>query len=308
MTLPNAISNFIRSLDVEKGASAHTIVAYNVALKQFVEFCNDVHQRSLDVRDFTEADIRPFPGWLHQKGISRKSIRLKLAAVRSLFKYLVRLGELERNPTQMIVSPKISSTLPSFLQQEEAVELATSFDPETNQGKRDKALCELLYGSGLRISEALQLNMGEIDFKRRTVRVLGKRSKERIVPITQSAADSIDVYLTVRKDFNPLPTEPALFLGTRGQRLTSVSAYRIVQKALRPITEAARKSPHVLRHSFATHLLDNGADLKAVSEMLGHASLSTTQIYTHISVERLKEAYKKAHPRNDDTKPGENSQ
>ncbi len=307
MTLLNAISIFVRFLEVEKGASAHTIVAYNIALKQFVEFCSNVHQRSMDIGDFTEADIRPFAGWLHQKGISRKSIRLKLAAVRSLFKYLVRSGELDRNPTQMIVSPKISSTLPSFLQQEEASEMASSFDLETNQGKRDKALCELLYGSGLRISEALQLNIGEIDFKRRVVRVLGKRSKERIVPVTQAAVDSIELYLTVRKDFNPLPKETALFLGTRGQRLTSVSAYRIVQKALRPITEAARKSPHVLRHSFATHLLDNGADLKAVSEMLGHASLSTTQVYTHISVERLKEAYKKAHPRTDDTKSGENN-
>lgn len=304
MTLQNAISIFLHSLDVEKGASAHTIVAYNVALRQFAECCSELNPNLVHIGDIAEADIRPFPGWLLQRGISRKSIRLKLAAVRSMFRFLVRLGELERNPAQMIVSPKINTTLPAFLQQEEAADLAVAFDIDTVAGKRDMALCELLYGSGLRISEALQLNMGEIDFKRRVVRVLGKRSKERIVPITQSAADSILLYIEVRKRLNPLPNEQALFLGARGKRLTPVSAYRIVQKALGPITEAARKSPHVLRHSFATHLLDNGADLKAVSEMLGHASLSTTQVYTHVSVERLKEAYKKAHPRHDDTKSG----
>lgn len=304
MTLLNAISIFLRSLDVEKGASAHTIVAYNVALRQFVECCSELNPNLVHIGDIAEADIRPFPGWLLHRGISRKSIRLKLAAVRSMFRFLVRLGELERNPAQMIVSPKINTTLPAFLQQEEAADLAVAFDIDTVAGKRNMALCELLYGSGLRISEALQLNMGEIDFKRRVVRVLGKRSKERIVPITQSAADSILLYIEVRTRLNPLSNEHALFLGARGKRLTPVSAYRIVQKALGPITEAARKSPHVLRHSFATHLLDNGADLKAVSEMLGHASLSTTQVYTHVSVERLKEAYKKAHPRNDDTKSG----
>lgn len=301
MSLHDAINAYLISLNVEKGASIHTIDAYRVALGQFVACCKDFHVSMDDVVEFTEADIRPFPGWLHQQGISRKSIRMKLAAVRSIFRYLVRIGTLESNPARMIASPKVESKLPSFLQQNEAAEMAAVFNLETPQGIRDKALCELLYGSGLRISEALQLNVGEIDFKRRVVRVLGKRTKERIVPVTQYAVDSIQNYLKIRAQFKPLDNEPALFLGERGQRMSPVSAYRIVRKALGPITEARRKSPHVLRHSFATHLLDNGADLKAVSEMLGHASLSTTQIYTHISVERLKEAYKKAHPRGEDT-------
>jgi integrase/recombinase XerC len=162
-------------------------------------------------------------------------------------------------------------------------------------------LCELLYGSGLRISEALQLNVGDVDEQARTVRVLGKRSKQRVVPVTQAAVDAIRRYVGMRGEGLGIRGEAVpLFLGARGQRLSPAVAWRIVNKALGPLTESARKSPHVLRHSFATHLLDNGADLNAVSEMLGHSSLSTTQVYTHVSVERLKDAYKKAHPRSED--------
>lgn len=299
MELTRASQDFLASMDVEKGASPHTITAYRIALEQFAEFCREVYEADPDVAEIGEAELRPFLGWLDDKGLARRSIKMKLAAVKALFRYLVRIGVLDRNPARIIASPKLDRKLPSFLQQEEAVRLGGSFDLATPQGCRDLALCELLYGSGLRISEVLQLNVGDIDTRSRTVRVLGKRSKERIVPVTQTAIDAMERWLSMRGHLEPPSNERALFLGDRGRRLSPSSAYVIVRRALSGVTEAQRKSPHVLRHSFATHLLDNGADLKAVSEMLGHSSLSTTQIYTHVSVERLKEAYQKAHPRGD---------
>jgi len=300
MLLSTAITDFLSALDVEKDASEHTITGYRIALEQFTAFCQEIYQADPAVNDLTEADIRPFLGWLHDKGLARRSIRMKLAAVKSLFKYLVRIEVLDRNPANILASPKLDKKRPSCLQQEEATRISEVLDLSTPQGLRNLALLELLYGSGLRISEVLQLNVGEVDMKARTVRVLGKRAKERMVPVTPTAVDAITAYMAVRGQFEPDKEEHALFLGDRGRRLSDASAYRIVKRALSPLTEAQRKSPHVLRHSFATHLLDNGADLKAVSEMLGHSSLSTTQVYTHVSVERLKEAYKKAHPRSEE--------
>lgn len=295
----HAITTFLSDLEIEKGSSDHTVTAYRTALEQFMAFFRETYGEDPNVADITEHEIRPFLGWLHDKGLTKRSIRMKLAAVKSLFKYLVRTGVLDRNPAAVVASPKMEKKLPSFLQQEEARQMATTFDVSTVQGLRDRALCELLYGSGLRLSEALQLNVDDIDPRVRTVRVVGKRSKERIVPVTNSAVEAITEYSARRHELLASSEETALFLGDRGGRLSPASAYRIVKRVLGPLTEAQRKSPHVLRHSFATHLLDNGADLKAVSEMLGHASLSTTQVYTHVSVERLKEAYLKAHPRSE---------
>jgi len=334
MHLAAAAQEFLVSLDVEKGASVHTITAYRIALEQFVEFVEETWGAELVLSDVREHHLRPFLGWMHDKALGKRTMRMKLAAVKSMFKFYVRSGIIDNNPAALTSSPKIEAKLPSFLQQPEALALQTAFDLDTAEGLRNSALCELLYGSGLRISEALQLNVGDIDTASRSVRVLGKRNKERIVPVTQSAIDAVAEYTRVRHEFfvdplqkavdpsqkavdpSPKAVDPspkvtptsanatantldanALFLGSRGKRLTPQGAYRIVRRALGPLTEAQRKSPHVLRHSFATHLLDNGADLKAVSEMLGHSSLSTTQVYTHVSVERLKDAYKKAHPR-----------
>ena len=297
MEFAEAVRMYLTALDVEKSASTHTIVAYEAALTQFQRYLEESWGTLPHVEDVTEADIRPFLGWLHDRGLEKRSLRMKLAAVRSFYRFLLRSDVIERNPAALLRSPKIDKKLPSFLQEHEATSLWDSFDTESVQGLRDRALCELLYGSGLRISEALQLNLGDIDATQRTVRVLGKRLKERIVPVTRETLDSIDAYVMRRSELQPDPSEHALYLGDRGKRLTSVSAWRIVRRALGPITEADRISPHILRHSFATHLLDNGADLSAVSDMLGHSSLSTTQVYTHVSVERLKDAYKQAHPR-----------
>lgn len=297
MVLHEATKNFLIQLSVEKSASQHTLLAYQTALQQFAEFFEEMWECVPEIEMVTAEEIRPFLGWLHDKGLSKRSIKMKLAAVKSMFKFYVRSEVLAVNPADAIVSPKMEQTLPSFLQMKEAETLQFAFDVSTPKGARNNALCELLYGSGLRISEALQLNVGDVNASARTVRVLGKRNKERIVPVTESCISSVDHYLTVRKQLNPVAGERALFIGETGKRLISASAYRIVNTILKGITEARRKSPHVLRHSFATHLLDNGADLKSVSEMLGHSSLSTTQVYTHVSVERLKDAYKQAFPR-----------
>lgn len=297
MDLQSAIRSFLSTLDVEKSASRHTTLAYHTALEQFCSYLSEFSDPLPDIGEITEADIRPFLGWLHDKGLGKTSIRLKLAAVRSLFKYALRSGIIDRNPASLLASPKTARPLPSFINVTEAERLWDSFDMAFVHGLRDKALCELLYGSGLRIHEALALNLGQIDAASLSVRVLGKGAKQRIVPLTRETIASIRAYEERRHELNPKPDERALFLGDRGGRLSASSAWRIVRRALGPVTEARRKSPHVLRHSFATHLLDNGADLTAVSDMLGHSSLSTTQIYTHVSVERLKEAYKRAHPR-----------
>lgn len=297
MLLSCAIHDFLAALATERAASVHTVTAYRIALEQFERYLLESWGSEPRVQDLSEADIRPFLGWLHDAGLAKRSLRMKLAAVKSLFTFLVRSGTIQRNPASVVATPKADKKLPSFLREGEAEALVASFDHTTPKGLRDRALCELLYGSGLRISEALQLNLGDIDGRSRTVKVLGKRNKQRIVPLTLVAIDAIAEYQQHRSAMGAAAEEHALFVGDRGKRLTASSAYRIVKRLLGAVTEASRKGPHMLRHSFATHLLDNGADLTAVSEMLGHASLSTTQVYTHLSVERLKDAYRKAHPK-----------
>lgn len=299
MTLTAAITDFLSALEIERAASPHTVTGYRIALEQFAQYLSETWGAEPTVEDITEADVRPFMGWLHDRGLAKRSLRMKLAAVKALFTHLVRSDVLQRNPASLVASPRTDKKLPSFLRESEAEALVASFDTSTPQGLRDRALVELLYGSGLRISEALQLNVGDIDMRTRTVRVLGKRNKERVVPVTVVAVEAVTEYTRERQSFAPDALEHALFLGDRGGRLTPSSAYRIVRRLLGGVTEASRKGPHMLRHTFATHLLDNGADLKAVSEMLGHASLSTTQVYTHVSVERLKDAYRNAHPKAD---------
>jgi len=230
-------------------------------------------------------------------GNKKSSLRLKIAAVKSFFKFCQKKGLTDKNPASLIPTPKREKKLPSFLLQNEIREIIENINEDEPVSLRNKALTELLYSSGLRISEALQLNVFDINFSNKSVKVLGKGRKERIVPIGNKALQSIQNYIQQRSNFKPDINEKALFLSKRGSRMNAVNAWRVINKLMREHTEAPQKSPHVLRHTFATHLLDNGADIQSVSEMLGHASLSTTQVYTHVSIERLKDAYKKAHPK-----------
>lgn len=292
---PELTRKFLEYCELERGYSSHTIETYRLALGEFYDY---LKENTLDSADkLTIADIRPFLGWLHDRGLAKKSLRVKFAAVRSFFKWLHRKNICTKDPTAGIATPKIEKKLPSFLRPDEAARLCEGFDVKTPEGARNSALAELLYGAGLRIGEALGMDMKSIDFANGTARVLGKGRKRRIVPFGGKCAVALKRYIALRHLLVSENSGTALFLGKSGKPLGAAVAYKILHKAMLPLTETPQKSPHTLRHSFATHLLDAGADIIAVSEMLGHSSLAATQLYTHVSVERLKNAYKQAHPK-----------
>lgn len=297
MNFEDGIKQFLIYCDIEKNYSRHTVIAYEHALGQFYDFLLEENGEIPQLHEIKTNDIRPFMSYLMDTGNKKSSLRLKIAAVKSFFKFCQKKRLTEKNPASLIPTPKREKKLPSFLLQNEIQELIENIKSEDVVGLRDKALTELLYSSGLRISEALQLNVTDINFSNKTVKVLGKGRKERIVPIGEKALSAISNYLVQRSKLKTDNLEKALFLSVRGSRMNAVNAWRIVNRLMKEHTEAPQKSPHVLRHTFATHLLDNGADIQSVSEMLGHASLSTTQVYTHVSIERLKEAYNRAHPK-----------
>jgi integrase/recombinase XerC len=297
MQLYDTINSFLIYCEAERNYSKKTIETYRIALFQFYDYIKDNNSEVPELDEIETNDIRPFAGWLHDKGICKNSIRLKISSVKSFYKFCVKKKLLAKNPVTLVPTPKVEKKLPSFLLKSEAeilLDINDSTDPEI---LRNNALMELLYGSGLRISEALALNLGGINYDKCQVKVLGKGNKERIVPLGGKTIESIKHYLHQRSIICKNPLEKALFVSSRGIRMNSVAAYRIINKAMQTVTETDRKSPHTLRHSFATHLLDNGADIQSVSTMLGHSSLASTQIYTHISIEHLKDSYNKAHPK-----------
>jgi integrase/recombinase XerC len=289
---------FLLYCETERAYSPLTVETYSFSLDRFCaylyEYCGEIPH----IEALCASDIRSFSGWLHDQGHHNNTIRKYLAAVKSLFKFALRRGFTKSNIASAIPAPKRDKKLPSFLQQEEIQATMEQFDCANPEGIRNKALAELLYSSGLRVSELTALTTSAFDEYNRTVRVMGKGRKERIVPVGKTALAAIQSWLNVRPTFmDSGASGNTLFLSSKGKQMTSSQVYRIIHTAMQTTTEAHQKSPHVLRHSFATHLLDNGADIYAVSQMLGHASLSTTQVYTHISIERLKDSYKQAHPR-----------
>lgn len=297
MKISDAYAQFLNWCRVERAYSLNTVENYNIALEQFREYMLEIYETEPELELLDIDDVRPFLGWLHDKGLNKTSLRMKLSALKSFFKYCLKLDLIEKNPAVGVIAPKLQKKLPSFILQSEAENLMESFSSDDPVGARNLALAELLYSSGLRISEALNLKIGDIDLKKRLVRTIGKGKKERVTPVGVQAVQAITEYLKFRPSLVKNTEEKTLFLTAKGKKLNPATAYRIIHKAMSGITEAPQKSPHVLRHSFATHLLDNGADIMSVSEMLGHSSLSTTQVYTHVSIERLKSAYKKAHPK-----------
>lgn len=297
MELADGIQNFLQYCDVERAYSPRTVDSYRLALEQFYDCIVEYYDSAPAVDTITTNDVRVFPGWLHDKGHGHNTIRLKIAAVKSFFKFCQKRSFTNHNPAAIVTSPRRVKKLPSFLQQEEICQLMNTFDTSTPKGARNAAVAELLYSSGLRVHELTLFNVQTIDMHEKIVRVLGKGGKHRIIPLGTRAFLAIQHWLTLRHHFLSNSSEQALFLSSRGLRLNSTEVYRIIHAAMLQITENKQKSPHVLRHSFATHLLDNGADIYAVGEMLGHSSLSTTQVYTHVSIDRLKQSYKQAHPR-----------
>ncbi len=250
-----------------------------------------------ELEAITPREIRSFVAGLHRRGYARRTTGRRLAAVRSLLKYAVAEGLIDANPAGLVTPPKAEKRLPTVLSRSEVEELMNLPDVTTPLGVRDRALLETLYAAGLRRAELCGLDLHDLDRTRGTVRVLGKGSKERIVPIGAYASEAIGEWLGRREELRTVESGDALFLRKDGRRLDGDTLYALVRSYMSRITEQQKRSPHVLRHSFATHLLDNGAGLREVSEMLGHASLGTTQVYTHVTVDRLREAYAAAHPR-----------
>jgi integrase/recombinase XerC len=297
MQLYSAIRDFLEYCEIERNYSPKTVESYGLALAQFFDYFKSECEDLPELEDITANDVRPFLGYLHDIGHSKASLRQKMSAVKSFFKFCIKKELLENNPASLISIPKKDKKLPSFLLEKEVGKMMQSFNSSDPIESRNLSMAELLYSSGLRISECLSLNIGDIDFSKRSVCVTGKGNKQRVVPVGSKAIEAIQNYIVLRNELIDSNSEKALFLTKKGKRLSPSSAYRAINRAMAGITESPQKSPHVLRHSFATHLLDGGADIQSVSEMLGHSSLSSTQVYTHVSVERLKNAYKKAHPK-----------
>ena len=297
------IEQFLEHLRYERNVSAHTLRNYQSDLEQFLEFLTaDEKRKAPEISEIDHLTIREWLATLHTAHKSKSSIARKLAALRTFFQFLVREGLLELNPAKLVATPKLEKKLPNHLSIEEAVRFIESPDPESDLGKRDRAMLELMYATGVRVAELTTLNLPDVDFRNQLVRVTGKRRKQRIVPFGDPAGAAIGNYLLVREKFlmnAPLSKrdDAALFVNYQGTRITTRSVGRMVEKYIRICAGMHNISPHALRHSFATHLLDSGADLRDIQELLGHARLSTTQVYTHVSMEKLIEVYDKAHPK-----------
>ncbi|MFA5833466.1 MAG: tyrosine recombinase XerC [Bacteroidota bacterium] len=294
------ISAYLSYLEHERNFSQHTIVSYANDLAQYFSFLKNEFPELIEKHDGTDTGvIRAFLGILLDSGLSKKSIVRKLSTLRSFYKFLVRKKVLRQNPALNIITPKVEKKLPQFVDKESMEKVLALPDTEEFSGSRDSVMLELFYGSGIRRAELIGLNLEDIDERNQTIKVTGKGNKQRIIPFTLKAKKSIQHYLTFRKEIisQSASTESALLLNHHGKRLTPSTVNTLVSKYLSGVTEIQKKSPHVLRHSFATHLLDNGADIMAVKELLGHESLSTTQVYTHVTVERLKKIYRQAHPK-----------
>ncbi len=285
------IEKFLSFLEIEKNYSPYTILNYKFDLIEFVEFIEDKPLEKVEYNDF-----RRFLAQLRSNQFKPRTLARKLSSLRSLFKFLQREGHIKENPAVLLMTPKLDKILPHFLSEPEMTQLIEAPELLKTAGQRDRAIFETLYSSGLRVSELVGLNVDHIDFIGNVVKVMGKGKKERIVPIGDKALKEIRNYLSTRKvkDENQ---RRAVFLNKNGARLTDRSIRNIINKHLLSTSVKMKVSPHVVRHSFATHLLNRGADLRSVQELLGHANLSTTQIYTHVTTDRLKSVYDKAHPR-----------
>jgi tyrosine recombinase XerC len=289
------LGDYLAYLRHERNASPHTIASYRRDLAQLAAFLD---LRKIPLRKIDNVILRTFLASLFERGLKKSTIARKLAAMRSFFQYCLRMRWITDNPAKIVSTPKQDRYLPSFLSEEE---VKTFLDlPQSNRplDLRDRAILEFLYATGLRVSELVGMDADDINFNERLVRVTGKGKKERIVPFGKAAGDSLVDYLRKRTLINKGKIdERAVFLNYRGERLTSRSVERIVDKYIEISANRRKISPHSLRHSFASHLLSRGADLRAIQEFLGHESLATTQKYTHIDLKQLLEVYRKSHPR-----------
>jgi integrase/recombinase XerC len=290
------LREFLDYIRLNRNASAHTVAAYESDLTQFVGFAGEFTRKREALRPI-HLDlevIRAFLGELHRERQSRATVARKVSAVRAFFRYLRREGFVDSDPAALIVAPKREQKVPAHLSVDEMSHLLDTPGASSPLGRRDRAILELFYASGIRLSELVGLDLEDLDLSGRMVRVMGKGRKERIVPFNQKAAGALRAWL---KDRVALTRGDALFVNARGGRLTGRSVQRLVARYVTSCSTRFGISPHALRHSFATHLLQAGADLRAIQELLGHVRLSTTQRYTHVNVAQLLEVYRKSHPR-----------
>lgn len=281
------VEKFLTYLDIEKNYSPHTLLNYRLDLEEFFRSLEN-----LPIENVKYLHMRKFLAHLRQKNHRPRTLARKLSSLRSFFKFLHRDGYIKDNPGKLLVTPRLDKKLPKFLTEEQVVQLIESPKTDKVADKRDRAILETLYSTGMRVSELVGLNIEHVDMVSNLVKVMGKGKKERLLPIGDKAVEAIKDYLESRPS-----SQRAVFLNKSGTRLSTRSVCNIFNKHILKTSVQLNVSPHMMRHSFATHLLNHGADLRSVQELLGHVNLSTTQIYTHISTEKIKSVYDKAHPR-----------
>ncbi len=288
---------FVKYLQYEKRFSAHTIIAYEHDVAQFSTFLQETYSLT-SVAEVRHSHIRSWVIQLLQEKLTPRSIRRKLSTLKTYFRFLLKHGHITQNPMLKIATPKIGKRLPMYLQMNELEQLFDTIVWKNDyEDQRDRLLLALLYQTGMRRSELIGLQLQDIDLNGHKLRVLGKGNKERLLPFGNELALQLRQYLNLRSITFPNPTSNHLLLTEKGLPLYPKGVYNIVNRCLSMVSTLDQRSPHVLRHSFATHLSDNGADLNAIKELLGHANLAATQIYTHNSIEKLKQVYQKAHPK-----------
>jgi integrase/recombinase XerD len=289
------VDRFVAYLSIDRGMSVHTVRAYSTDLERYLDWAM---RAEVDPVEIDHRSLRRYLAEMDRARYARSTVKRRLSAVRAFFTYLNAQGEMHANPAALLGSPKNAARLPKIIASDELTALLDAPDPSTPIGMRDRAVLELLYASGLRVSELCSLTLDRLDLNQSRVRVMGKGSRERLVPVHRYAVGRIDHYLRHARPALYRPHSPdAVFLSVRGNRLSEDAVRRLFKRYAEQVDAPSGASPHTMRHTFATHLLDAGADLRTVQELLGHVALSTTQIYTHVSTKRLKEAHSKAHPR-----------
>jgi integrase/recombinase XerC len=291
------LRSFLDYLRFEKRYSQHTLISYQTDLEQFFDYLNNQYQGTV-ITTIIPAFIRSWLAAMKDGKMTSKSINRKISALKSFFKYHLRTGSIATSPMWSVISPKISKRLPEFVKEADMKNMFQYLPfPDDWKGKTDRLLLMLFYQTGMRLSEQVNLKEGQVDFSKQVIKVLGKGNKERIVPISKELLIQLKKYQQAKRKEMEKFDAAYLFVLENGKKLYPKYVYLVVKKYLSEVTTLNRKSPHILRHSFATHLTNNGADLNAVKELLGHSSLASTQVYTHNNIEKLKEAYKKAHPK-----------
>ncbi len=287
------VESFLNYLRFQKRYSQHTITAYRNDIESFFIYLSDEYDTP-DIKNINAPIIRSWLATLKGDDMTAKSINRKISALRSFFKYLMRQETIETTPMSIITAPKIGKRLPVYVEEKDLQTLFSHVEfPEGRQGETERLILQLFYNTGMRISELINLKEKQVDYSYSHIKVLGKGNKERIVPVNNELLNQVLQYIKNR----PIPAAENVFVNEKGKPLYAKQVYNIVKKYLSLVTTVNKKSPHILRHSFATHLTNNGADLNAIKELLGHSSLAATQVYTHNSIEKLKDVYKKAHPK-----------